>query len=385
MSKKKGGDVQRQILFRLEQRRWLRRLDQKAEKRRRNRMVSAGSTPRRLRVFKGRTSTKAPLHEVVVPPVLDLLKEHSATCKFVDEVRSAARTGSRVMLRFDEVKRIKTEALVYFLSQIHKLRLEHGDRCITGTYPKAASVERLLSESGFFKLLNVRTRERVRRPSARKRYIQFKSDLHLAVERVRELREEILRTDFVMPNTIRSKVFRAVSEAMLNVGHHAYQTKSFVSSQANRQLNGRWWLLANLDVRENIFTLVFADSGVGIPKTLPRTQPMELVRRMFSILPHLAVDDGQMIEAAMVLGRTRTKRSNRGKGLMDLTQLIDIVGGGKMHIFSRKGMLTYTAGTMKHRNLDQSLEGTLIEWVLPLDKALVALEQFPTDETDLDD
>jgi len=320
-----------------------------------------------------------------VPEQLDLQERYEATCEFVDRVHRAVRRGNRVTLVFEDTMRIRTSALMYLLAQIHKLRLEHGDHCITGTYPASAHIERLLAESGFFKLLRVQTRERVSRPSAAMRYIKFKSDQRLESSRIAEVREEILRDDFQMPARVRTKIFRAATEAMLNVWHHAYTTKSFINPRAAMHLHGRWWLLASLNVQKNLFTLVFADAGVGIPKTLPRKYPIEIVRQVVSVLPGFRVDDGQMIEAAMVLGRSRTQLDNRGKGLLDLTQIIDIVGGGEMNIYSRQGMVNYTARGTKPRNHVGSVEGTLIEWILPLDKALVALAPDVNDEAQHDD
>jgi hypothetical protein len=274
---------------------------------------------------------------------------------------------------------------MYLVSQIQKLRFEHGVNCITGTYPASERIERLLTESGFFKLLGVRSRERVAKPSRARRYIQFKSDMGLAKTRIREVREEILKDDFLMPIRVRNKIFRAISEAATNVGHHAYTNKSFITSEAARDLFGRWWLLASLNRPNNSFTLVFSDTGVGIPKTLPRKYGIEQVRAAISVLPGFQVDDGQMIEAAMVLGRTRTHLDNRGKGLLDLTQLIDLLGGGEMNIYSRHGVVKYTSGGTTHRNCGRAVEGTLIEWKMPLDKALVAQAPDVNDEAQSED
>ncbi|EYC52874.1 hypothetical protein AZ34_10530 [Hylemonella gracilis str. Niagara R] len=107
---------------------------------------------------------------------------------------------------------------------------------------------------------------------------------------------------------------------------------------------------------------------------------MENIRGVLSLLPGIEVDDAQMIVAAMKLGRTRTHLSNRGKGLLDLTQLIDLVGDGQMLIYSRQGLVTYTAGKTTPIYCKQSVEGTLIEWKLPLNKALVALPMDDDDE-----
>lgn len=69
--------------------------------------------------------------------------------------------------------------------------------------------------------------------------------------------------------------------------------------------------------------------------------------------------------------------SHRGKGLLDLAKLIDQVGDGEMRIHSRNGSLVYTPRGSTTQNHGGFVEGTLIEWRLPLKKAVEALpEEF---------
>jgi hypothetical protein len=93
-------------------------------------------------------------------------------------------------------------------------------------------------------------------------------------------------------------------------------------------------------------------------------------------------DDAEMIKAAIVLGRTRTNADNRGKGLMDLLQLIDTVGGGSIWILSRHGSYRYGDCGEACVNHSEFVEGTLIKWDIPLDKAIVCLPEIENDETD---
>ncbi|WP_155831784.1 STAS domain-containing protein [Hylemonella gracilis] len=374
---KKNRAVRKQIGRRLEIERWDRRLNEKLGRKRRNR---ARSSHTGNRSFRGVTAPSAPIIDIVVPVVLDLATAHEETCKFVSVIKSGVRSGKRVNLVFSDVEKINTSALMYVLSNIHKLRFEHGERCITGTYPKSLQIERLLGESGFFKLLKVKLRDRVKVPRRSMRFIQFRSSQELKAETIKEVRDELLRDDLEMPRAVAKKIYRAVSEAMTNVGQHAYNNKSFISDRAEDSLRGRWWFSASMNATTNRFSLVFYDAGVGIPKTIPREHPMENIRGVLSLLPGIEVDDAQMIVAAMKLGRTRTHLSNRGKGLLDLTQLIDLVGDGQMLIYSRQGLVTYTAGKTTPIYCKQSVEGTLIEWKLPLNKALVALPMDDDDE-----
>jgi hypothetical protein len=369
---KKNKAVPQSIQRRLELERWERRQVQKANKRsRRARRTSSTSSSQRPTKRRHLGRTPGPTVDIVVPKVLDLNGGHSDACQLVESVRSAVRDGQSVCLLFDHVDVIRSSALTYLLAQIHKLRLEHGVDRVTGTYPTSNKIERLLSQSGFYSLLEVKNRPQATSPSRVTRYIKFKSDNKLDASIISPLRDELLRTDLSMPTLVAKTVYRAMTEAMTNVGHHAYATKSVRVAS----LRDRWWVFATLNVVSNMFVLVFYDVGVGIPKTLPRKYTMEMIRGVLSMLPGFLPDDGQMIAAAMEIGRTRTDLDNRGKGLVDLARLIDRVGAGKMQIFSRNGSYTYSGGKSSYVNGPGFLEGTLIEWRLPLDRALNALPE----------
>lgn len=372
------------IQRRLELRRWTRRLGslrkRKARRQRTHGGGASGATakPHRLNF------EKAPEVFIDVPESIDLWSAHDSTCELVNNVVASVRQGNRVCLDFQRVTRIRPSALTYLLAAIHRLRLEHGDVCVTGTYPDSPKVERQLSESGFYRLLRVKRRSESPAPSKAVRYIEFKSEQEISGETIADLRNELLRDDLRMPRQIARTIFRALSEAMTNVNHHAYYQKSFQRAQALRSLRGRWWLMGSLHVPRNMFSIVFYDAGVGIPKTLPRTQTIEKIRQVLSLLPAFVPDDGQMIEAAMALGRTRTMLDNRGKGLLDLARLIDDVGGGEMRIYSRTGSLVYKANGSQVQNHRNFVEGTLIEWQLPLNQAIEALPGDYYEATDVD-
>lgn len=325
-----------------------------------------------------------PLFEITVPARLNLEGAHTETCDFVWSIRQAVRARRRVLLDFSKVESIRASALTYLLGQIHKLRLEFGDDCVTGTYPESARVERALAVSGFYDLLKVKSRDAAVSTSRTMRYIRFKTDQKINGAEIGKVREELLGADLSMPSRIAKTIFRAVSEAMTNVNHHAYFQKQFVNAKAEQRLSGRWWLFATLNVPGKMFSVVFYDAGVGIPKTLPRRYPAEVIMQVLSQLPGIIPNDGQMIAAAMVLGRTRTDMDNRGKGLMDLAKLIDQVGAGKMQIFSRQGRYSYSSGVGSHSSGRGRLEGTLIEWRLPLDMALDALPEELQNEAAID-
>lgn len=375
---KKNIAVSNRLLQHLELERFKRRLRQKEKKFLKNKSISARGEHAKRPVLTKRKGWKSKNQwiDIAVPNDMDLGIHRNEVCEFVQTVREKVLAGSRLRLAFDDCNSIKLSAMVLLLAQIHKLRLEFSEEHITGTYPGNPRVERLLTDSGFFKLLKVKSRGNHKTKSKLTRFIGFKSDQKPNSSEIPKLRTELLGDDLQMPAIIAKRIFRALSEAMTNVNHHAYTTKSLRVAS----LGGRWWMVANLSARSRLFTLAFYDAGVGIPKTLPRKYPLEKIRGVLSLLPGINPDDGQMIRAAMELGRTRTEASNRGLGLMDLAMLIDTVGAGSMQIHSRNGSYSYSPGKESHSNHDGFVEGTLIEWQLPIDKALQNLTQELTDE-----
>lgn len=315
--------------------------------------------------------------DVAAPKVIDLVHERPATCLFFSDIRTLIQEGRNVRIVFMETESVSAEALIYLLGQVHKLRLVHGGHRITGTYPKSERIERLFEESGFLDALRVKRRGAVKRGSSTTRFLKCKSDVKIASAEIPKLREELLGKDLQMPKPVARVVYRALTEAMINVKHHAYHNKSV----GLPKVQGRWWLGAQLSRKRNLFTLTFYDAGVGIPKTLPRRYGWEQIRGILSLLPLFEPDDGQMIKAAIELGRTRTKEDNRGKGLLDLLKLIDQVGDGSIRILSRHGCYRYEAGKEADTENDgYFVEGTLIKWELPLHKAVNIVEDGAEDD-----
>ena len=359
------------VLTRLEHQRFQRRLREGARKYSNHRSHESevpGSARARHRVVPRIASD---WFDVAAPRVFDLVYDRPGTCGFFSDVRQLVQDGRNVRIVFMDTESVSAEALIYLLGQVHRLRLLHGEHRITATYPKSQRVERLFEESGFLDTLKVKRRGVAKRASSATRYLKCKSDTVIASAEIPKLRQELLGTDLQMPRPVARMVYRALTEAMINVNHHAYHNKSVGLAK----VQGRWWLGAQLSRKKNLFTLTFYDAGVGIPKTLPRRYGWEQIRGVLSLLSVIQPDDGQMIKAAIELGRTRTKEDNRGKGLLDLLKLIDQVGHGSIRILSRHGCYQYEAGKEADTVNDSFfVEGTLIKWELPLDKAVSILE-----------
>ena len=211
---------------------------------------------------------------------------------------------------------------------------------------------------GLFSFLEVDYPSHLAREDARTntvRYVQFRTGHDVDGKVIDDL-GKLLNSKVTVPN--RRHLFGAVSEAMTNTRHHAYNGISTIGVPRH------WWLLAMYDVKDGQISVLIYDQGEGIPKTLPR----KFGDYVKSIFPGMA-DDADLIEAAHDLHRTATRKGHRGHGMgRDVRDYADQIGAGSTYrVISGHGSYTYAldgSGIASHvkRNFPVRLEGTLIEW-----------------------
>lgn len=366
--------IDKDLLRSLEAERFERRLRSLGKQKEKNRKQSQGGTKRKAPPT-SKFSRPSPIHApageddrlyLEVPKVLDIVTNYDETAEFIRDIQRAAIFRHRpVTLLFDNAERIRPAALLLLLAEVHRCRLQHGKDRVTGTYPKNPTLERLLSRTGFYQLLGVVSKAETKDTSYPVEYIKFRSDNKLNTSEPKRLRMELLGESITMHPKVRARLYRAITEAMINVGQHAYPKYSAKAHPVRK----RWWLAGQVNKRKKELLITFCDLGVGIPETLPRIYTWERIRSVLSLLPGIRPDDGQMIRAGMTIGRSRTKEEHRGRGLNDLRSFIDQANAGELHIFSRKGHYRYRAGGDEETfNSNVSMNGTLIKWSVPLDR-----------------
>lgn len=373
MKRSRISNKSKRVLLRLEKRRSLRRFLEKINRSRRRKsnlvrskklekknpkiQISSEKNSRNKRENKGYKNLK-------VPVCLDLIKNYDETVEFIRTIKSYSM-GLRksVRLIFDETEDISPEALLLLLAEFYRCRKIFGDKRVTGTYPKSKKVEKIMEASGFFDLLEVVPRNPTKTKQYPLDYIKFITGNKLIESTARVLREALLGGKISMGTIAKKRLYRAITEAMINVVQHAYPK----NQRGKHQIKNNWWISGHVNQRSGRLVILFCDLGVGIPNTLPKVHGWEKIRSVLSILPGVKPNDAQMISAGMEIGRTSTGMSGRGKGLNDLKMFVDDTGGGELNIFSRKGHYKYEAGKgVKLNNYSNSICGTLIKWSVPI-------------------
>lgn len=283
--------------------------------------------------------------------------------KFLINLRDCIMKGHRVFIDFSNTKKISAAAMLSFLAEVDVLtkKSKHGYNAINFSHPKEKKIESILNQVGFYDLLrkNKRETENYDDVTFWKYTSGSCSEPLLAKEMIIEIKKELEQKSS-------KKLYRGFTEAMSNSVEHAYVDDI---SHSEEDDTAKWWTFAG--IHEKRLTVVICDKGVGIPATLPKTQGVSVLKRIFDTLGvSLAnVKDSVYIKASTTLKETRTGAQNRGKGLNDIKSVIDSIGDGFMGIFSDKGRYIYKGktGNINEVLLDYktSVNGTIIEWTIP--------------------
>lgn len=291
--------------------------------------------------------------------------EHESLIRNIALAEAYLKAGRRVVFNFDATEEITIEALAYLLGNIEVL-LHFYKGHINGTYSQHESVNQLLRDSGFLRILKYSDAVTSDNPPTSEIvHLNFVSGSFVEAEEITPLREEVTKKEISIPKVDQNKIFRAISEAMLNVHHHAY---SGVKHKLPKHsfVKGRWWLGAQFNKKTRVLNFAMYDIGQGIPASMPRNYDLKYLQS-FSDSKSSRCTDAELIYAATRPGKTSTKKRHRGRGLPDMHQIVEN-NRGEMWIYSGFGRYYFT-GKNSHKNkLDINCAGTLVLWSIYTDE-----------------
>lgn len=274
-----------------------------------------------------------------------------STVGFAIAIRRMVCDDKKVLVDFSGTDYLSATAAVYLFSEIAILQANYGDQSVRIDEGGASPfVRRLMRQIGLFELANGTP--------------EPGGDLMpIVCGRRNDYLEEMV--DFVIKRAVANRQLdeaeqataefltgRAISEAMLNVHHHAY---------AEGQ-DSPWWVTAAI-IKDELF-IALCDRGFGIPKTLPKTVWWE---KAMGLLP--INTDGQMIQAAMTYTRSSLgKKGGRGLGTKDMQKLVLEQKRGHFTVVSGRGHYRLSGDTGKEEvnSVELDITGTVIQWRIPL-------------------
>lgn len=252
--------------------------------------------------------------------------------------------GTRVQLNFSHVERLyPCGALVLMGSVDSWIRKYPG--LLSATYPRNDLVEQMLQHVEVLQKLGLPPRkEIVHDDVTRWHYFHGRNADATPIEPF------MLELQALLGEEQQVGLGNCVTEAMINVRHHAYDGDS----------GGPWWIFATITERR-VFIALY-DRGDSIPATL-LAKP-ELADYVSGRVWSSRRGDPQLIAAA-VGGRTRTKLPYRGKGLPEMLEFTKKYPNSHLGILSRHGLFRYD--TDQHTaKLSNAIAGTLVIWILDI-------------------
>ncbi|HHN8544839.1 ATP-binding protein [Citrobacter cronae] len=302
--------------------------------------------------------------------------DYELTNKFLNEIRDCVLSGRKIFIDFSETKFISAAAMLSFLAEIDVLvtKSKFGANAVNFSHPKDEKTESILNQVGFYDI--VRKTKRATKDFDDVSFWKYTSGIcsepMLAKEMMIDIKKEIEKS-------ASRKLYRGFTEAMSNSVEHAYIDDT---DHDEEEGTAKWWTFAGINNKEIV--IVICDKGVGIPKTLPKTQGFKILKDLISSLGFSVtnVKDSALIKASTMLQETRTLQKNRGKGLNDIKSVIDSIGSGYMGIFSNNGRYIYNGKTGKIKEVlsdhKTSVNGTIIEWTFPCEMETTSDEHNPS-------
>lgn len=306
---------------------------------------------------------------ITLPAKLNFEENYEETTSHLQLLRNAVRNFRPVrLLDFDYIEEISPSAALVLASEVDRWNQKVGGRLKARVEGWNEDIKRLLCQMGYFELLRIPKPDEPW-PNGNMTFLEFKrgkvSNLESAVL-AKLLRQEI--EELVNQKIKKHFLFEGLSEAITNVGQHAYQNANFLTVQ-------QWWVSASFDSKTKTLCVTFYDQGDGIPATIPKSTWFQNVKDVVASWKDFSSwTDSRKIMGAMEIGRTSTGRSERGKGLQNLVEFARAHQGGRLSIYSLCGMYRQTFRleettvqvTSDLRDNKNSIGGTLIEWSVKL-------------------
>lgn len=284
-------------------------------------------------------------------------------CSYLDRIRTEVLHHERqVVVDLSTCERLSSVACLMLAAEVQRcIELKPGN--INGLDPRSKRAKGLLYGLGFHEHLKTQRQNLAERPVGA---IQIRSGLgtdHTIAEDAHQV-SEVANSVFPDGNFAR-RVHSALNEALGNVQMWAYG-----DSDPDACLMGRWWLagLANHGDSEAYFFAL--DHGVGIPNTAPKTMPEALQQRFADLLSVVGINgarDHEILTAVVEERRTKSGKSQHGKGIASMIALTELADMGNFEIYSGRGRYSLAAAAdaepqASSEPLRYTFPGTLLIW-----------------------
>lgn len=308
-------------------------------------------------MYKHSQTNKLLYHTITAPKIIFISEEHGENLSsFISALHKLCKAHNNIIIDFTNTSKIYASGGLLMYAEIRNCHNTYKCR-IRCSPPKNNKVSQVFKQIGLYEFL----KKRITVTTTAHDVVQWRFATGKNVDGSKY--ESILsQYDGKIATSLSSGLFVGITEAMTNCCHHAYIAAR--ESWPTNTDQESWWMFSQ--EKDNILSVVFCDLGVGIPNTLPQSHPSwwDTITRLFH---DSNITDGQIISQAVQLSKTRTQLSHRGKGLSQLSRFIEEHPGSKIIIFSNRGGYVASHGKNGiHFDSRNSINGTLIQWTIPL-------------------
>lgn len=268
---------------------------------------------------------------------------------------------SSVIIDLSKIKKLHPCGTLLFVAELERILQSEKGKKLSATYPQDTIAEQLFQHIGLLDKLGLAARvDKINADNvAPWLYVSgHEGDLDSISERLPKILTEGSNLELKMA------LLSGMAEAIANSSEHAYA----YANPAKRLSSSsqKWWLFAR-QVEDDVMVLI-CDLGLGIPGTLEANWKDELAA-YFKTRTGLKKSDHKMIELALKVGKTRTNQVHRGKGLKDILKVVKQQNIGSLGIYSNKGVYWLDNNNGSHTSHDEknSIDGTIIQWKIPID------------------
>ncbi|WP_440804883.1 hypothetical protein [Pseudomonas syringae] len=313
---------------------------------------------------------------IVAPMVLSLFeKQYSVFSSFIKDLEKTAEKN-RILIDLSKVRKAKVSALLVLYANIERLQKVHDDRSIIKTTKLLSrEVAVMFRTFGLWTLTGESTiHSGVSYPDSLEictmsHEANAHGDRKVELRKILTYAKKSVEQFGVHEGSL--LVVNAITESISNVWQHAYDD-SFFKEPVPIELRS-WWIIVQC-IQDQFFVSMY-DMGAGIPKTI-NSKPwaadlLESITKFLETTMYvIASPDAKSIKAAVDYGKSRFKLDNRGKGLTEAKDFVQLNPEGSLLIFSGYGRYTYRTKDDKEvlDTLSSQFKGTLIQWNLKLEK-----------------
>lgn len=293
------------------------------------------------------------------------------TYSILKEINNLVSEGKLVTLDLRNVELITAAASVLLFATVNTCQLMNDNptqvMCI---FPKQKDNEighGFIVKTGLAKALHAGSQEKLNELIENEAYFQsstqpFNHSISTAQMLSKRVQFDSVQYDLLVT---------AISEAMLNVKHHAYNdplstiSNPVVDTKKEllvSKLGLRWWQCAWFDSSKNEWVFIICDIGLGIPESMQISH-----KRQISALNNV-LDNQSAVSLAFTKGGSRFYSGGRGNGSEDMKRAIGHSCKETDNLLVYSGGIRYQYSKEMEKPdikiLNKYINGTLIEWTL---------------------